>query len=135
MLVPPGSPHWEAYTDGGCPNNRTVSASNPAGWGFCFRMQSDISLDWMRAFGPVLTNPDNPQYGGAEVGSNNTAELQAIIGLFDFIFRHPLVPPLPIKLHVDSQYALDILQGISRPTTHISLVTMLLKYWQWILTT
>ena len=119
----------EAYTDGSCPNNRAVSRDNPAGWGWCLRtIENNTPGNWVHAAGFVSTDPDSSIYGGAEVGSNNTAELQALIELLDYLLRSP--PSLPVKIFTDSQYCLDIMLGVSHPSTHVRLVTLLGKYWK-----
>ena len=33
-------------------------------------------------------------------------------------------------VRTDSQYCMDILQGISHPTTHVQLITLLTQYWK-----
>ena len=124
------NPHLTAYTDGSCPNNRTVSYSNPAGWGFCLTSNHQ---QWTDGYGLLCTNPDMPQHGGAEVGSNNTAELQALVELFDYLLR--ITPSLPIMIYTDSQYALDVLHEILVPTTHLTLVYNLQTYWKHLMRT
>ena len=113
----PGQEHVEGYTDGSCPNNRAVSPTNPAGWGYNLKLNTDTT--WAReAHGPVNTAPDNPEAAGAEVGSNNTAEVQALIELFDDILVS-LPTDTAVIIYTDSQYAHDAMRGISVPTTHI----------------
>jgi hypothetical protein len=68
----------EFYTDGSCPENTNVSFLNPAGWAFTFREFSHLT-DWVDSNGSVVTNPEDDRYVGSEVGSNNVAELQAIL--------------------------------------------------------
>ena len=71
------------YVDGSCEENRNVTAETPAGWGFAVvdgdtglgRGRGDIVYE---SSGIVLTNSNLPGFIGAEVGSNNTAELSAI---------------------------------------------------------
>jgi hypothetical protein len=102
------SPLIEAYTDGSCPDNRAVSQYNPAGWGWCLTYATNKNTipnpdgdDWTEGFGLVNTNPDNPSHIGAEVGSNNTAELQAAIELLDYLLMHS--PTIPIRINLDSR--------------------------------
>ena len=71
------------YVDGSCEDNRNVNASTPAGWGFCVvvgdsgtgRGQGDLVAE---KCGRVVTDPGEDGFLGAEVGSNNTAELSAL---------------------------------------------------------
>ena len=42
-----------------------------------------------KAHGPLNTAPDNPAAAGAIVGSNNTAEVQALIELLDDLLLKP----------------------------------------------
>ena len=79
----------------------------------------------------MTTNPDSSLLGGATVGSNNTAELQAVVKIFNyFLLTYQTPPYLPTRVCLDSQYVLDILQGLSCPTTHIILVSHTLQYWE-----
>ena len=68
--------HLIAYTDGSCPNNRTVGPDNPAGWGFALHLSTsytgthsgqvkNFSLD------ENILNPVD--------GSNNTGEMSFLI--------------------------------------------------------
>ena len=71
------------YVDGSCEENQNVTESTPAGWGFCVvagdsgigRGGGDVIAE---RSGPVVTDPSASDFIGAEVGSNNTAELTAI---------------------------------------------------------
>ena len=47
----------------------------PAGWGFCYVLEGV----WHDAYGPVPTDPTHRLFVGAQVGSNNTGELTAIL--------------------------------------------------------
>ena len=98
--------HVLAYTDGSCPNNRVISADNPAGWGF---VVSPVLYDpfphalptvqWITSHGRVRTDPDAPEHAGAEVSSNNTAELQALLELFDYLLNHSPVRTDHLHIH------------------------------------
>ena len=60
----------------------------------------------------------------AVVGSNNTAEIQAVIEALDYALRtYP--PGVSVELRLDSQYVLDLLLGLSTPSCHLSLVSLL----------
>ena len=68
------------YVDGSCDGNQNVDAETPAGWGFVVilgdsglgRGSGDVVTE---LHGPVVTSSSEPEFIGAEVGSNNTAEL------------------------------------------------------------
>ena len=138
-LTPPVTPdgHVLAYTDGSCPNNQVISASNPAGWGFVVSpiMEQLVlhpipTAGWVSSQGRVRANPDSAEYAGAAVASNNTAELQALLELFDYLLYYAMLPiGQTIHVYTDSQYAADILHGDSLPATHLRLVSNLQKYW------
>ena len=71
------------YVDGSCGENRNVTSDTKAGWGFCVISDDTGSGNGKgnlltESFGHVVTNPDEEGFLGAEVGSNNTAELSAI---------------------------------------------------------
>ena len=68
------------YVDGSCDGNQNVDAETPAGWGVAIilgdsglgRGSGDVVTE---LYGPVVTSPAEAEFIGAEVGSNNTAEL------------------------------------------------------------
>ena len=72
----------EVYTDGSCPDNRNIHRFNPAGWGLTFRYMHSPD-QWHDSYGPVSTVLEDPWYVGAKVGSNNTAEIIAMIEAID----------------------------------------------------
>ena len=87
----------EAYTDGSCPNQYQVCVGNPAGWGFTIHQPPN----WIDAWGPVAQNLATPI-----PGSNNTAELQALLEALDFVARHKNQYHITsLNLHTDSQLA------------------------------
>eukprot|EP00435_Cladocopium_sp_Y103_P034618 s736_g9.t1 len=114
-LPDPLLPPFHIYTDGSCPDQYNVSPSNPAAWGVFFE---SILLDY---YGPVGSLPFTVN------GSNNTAELQAPLEAIAFLLSSPPVPP-SVHFHLDSQYVLDLLLGISLPSQNIALASMLLDY-------
>jgi ribonuclease HI len=101
------------YVDGSCQDNQNVTSKTPAGWGAVIvtgdnqrgngtgAVQTEIS-------GLVITDPKVNGFLGAEVGSNNTAELSAIA----HALRWLLVESGESKIIIrgDSQYALEIAQ-------------------------
>ena len=129
--------HVLAYTDGSCVNSKVISQDNPAGWGF---IVSNVYRDcpvhptptsqWIFSHGRVCTSPDNPAYAGVQVTSNNTAELQALVELFDYLLYCASLPDgQTIHVYTDSQYAMNILLGDSFPATHYKIVARLQKCW------
>ena len=76
------------YTDGSCPNNRTVGPDNPAGWGFAayvsnapFSLHLEIASDWTLSYGKVKTMPIDASALVPLDGPNNTGEMKAVIEL------------------------------------------------------
>ena len=67
-------PKVTVYTKGSGTRGR-CSKNTPAGWGWCYKNGEE----WTEASGPVHTDPQHPQYYGAQIGSNNTGELTAIL--------------------------------------------------------
>ena len=85
-------PRILAYAAGSCPNNQIVSFDNPAGWGFALTLSGSTTqhpptdATWHQAWGPVKTIPTDIVH--PLPGSNNTGELKAIIGLFDYLLYY-----------------------------------------------
>ena len=63
-------------------------------------------------------------------GSNNTAELQAPLEAIAFMLQHPPLPP-HIIFDLDSQYVLDLLLGLSLPSSNLELAILLLDYYHY----
>ena len=114
-------PPFDIYTDGSCPDQQNISVTNPAGWGVYFQT---LHLD---LFGPVGCLPF------PVVGSNNTAELQAPLEAIFYLMSAVSIPPR-IRIFLDSQYVLDILQGRDVPTQNLPLVSMVLDYYTYLQT-
>ena len=77
------------------PNNRCVSSTNPAGWGFALTFSPHDthpawSSPWTVSFGSVRTNPQSSE--GPLIGSNNTGELKGLIELFDYFLYYSDLP-------------------------------------------
>lgn len=102
------------YVDGSCEENRNVTSETPAGWGFCV-IEGDNGLGKghgnliYEESGKVITNRDSKLFLGAEVGSNNTAELSAIAHALRWILLENSGKDVIIK--GDSQYAMNITMG------------------------
>ncbi|NDF32956.1 MAG: hypothetical protein EB157_00135 [Euryarchaeota archaeon] len=102
------------YVDGSCEENRNVTAETPAGWGFCV-VEGDTGLGRGRGeivtegSGSVITDESSNAFIGAEVGSNNTAELSAIAAALSWLLKQGGGSSVVIR--ADSQYALNIANG------------------------
>ena len=123
-----------AYTDGSCPNNRVVSADNPAGWGFAITSAAGTTLHpppdstWILGYGPVKTSPLSAE--GPLPGSNNTGELKALIELFDYLLYYSqFAAGSSLTIYTDSSYARNLILGSSLPATHPQLVSLAQQYY------
>jgi ribonuclease HI len=102
------------YVDGSCIENRDVGPNTSAGWGFVViigdrglgRGTGDLIYE---ESGKVITDKNDIQWIGAEVGSNNTAELSAMIHALKWIITE--CPETSITVRADSMYALRITDG------------------------
>ena len=104
------------FTDGSGSKGK-CTRTTPAGWGWCSRQGND----WLAASGPVSTDPQHLKYLGAEVGSNNTGELSAIIEALLFALEHDYGE---VVIHSDSKWAILMIQGVWRPKTNKDLVVL-----------
>ena len=108
------SPPISIYVDGSCIENRNVGPDTPAGWGFLV-VSGDRGLGKgtgdviYEEAGKVVTNKEKNEWIGAEVGSNNTAELSAIIYALRWVITQ--CPDASITIRGDSMYALNITNG------------------------
>ena len=78
------------YTDGSGSQGR-CSADTPAGWGFVV-VDKQTGEHEHSVNGPVETDSRSIRYIGANVGSNNTAELSAIVEALLFQLASPTAP-------------------------------------------
>ena len=102
------------FTDGSGSRGRCTK-STPAGWGWCYEMEGE----WTEAFGPVVTESDHPAYRGAQVGSNNTGELTAIL---EAILYAEDKQWAALTVHTDSLWSIKVITGQWRPQRHKSLI-------------
>ena len=99
------------YVDGSCKENRNVTSETSAGWGFCV-IEGDGSSGngkgdvLTELSGKVVTNSEHDGFLGAEVGSNNTAELSAIANALRWLLAEGSIEECIIR--GDSSYALNI---------------------------
>ena len=120
------------YVDGSCLENRNVDSSTRAGWGFCV-IEGDSgvgngkgSLIYEKC-GLVETQRDSESFIGAEVGSNNTAELSAIGHALRWMLVH--APSESVVIFGDSKYALNVASGIWNPKANRELAEMVRGLW------
>jgi len=84
---------YTIYTDGsahGHLDGDGATKSTPAGWGFVViqgptGLNHDNGEEYHLDYGRVITDAGHPLYIGAEIGSNNTAELSAIYHALEWI--------------------------------------------------
>ena len=121
------------YVDGSCEENQNVTAATPAGWGFCV-VRGDTGLGRgsgvviNECFCRVFTEDGASGFIGAEVGSNNTAELNAIAGALQWLLAKGGDDSVVIR--ADSQYALNIAQGEWRAKKNRALASRVRAMWE-----
>lgn len=99
------------YFDGSCQENRNVTATTPAGWGIVI-VSGDSGLGKgdgeiiEELSGIVITDSSQEGWLGAEVGSNNTAELTALAQTLRWLLSADGDDQVVIR--GDSHYALKI---------------------------
>ena len=124
---------WTIYVDGSCPANRDVDATTPASWAFVV-VEGDLSHGRgagevvHEEAGPVLTDPKAPGFLGAEVGSNNTAELSAFAQALRWLLMQTSDEPALIR--ADSIYAGNLADGSWKPKANRALVARVQALWK-----
>ncbi len=120
------------YVDGSCEENRNVTGKTPAGWGFCV-ISGDSGIGKgggdviFERSGPVVTEESVDGFLGAEVGSNNTAELSAIAHAMRWLLSEG--DSHDVVLRGDSQYALNIASGEWRAKANKELAGSVQALW------
>ncbi len=118
------------YFDGSCQENRNVTADTSAGWGIVI-VQGDSGLgkgdgDVIEELsGNVVTDSNADGWLGAEVGSNNTAELTAIAHTLRWLLTKPVEGKVTIR--GDSNYALKITTQEWRPKKNLVLAARVVE--------
>ena len=136
LTSPTSGTYLVAYTDGSCPNNRTVGPDSPAGWGFAtyvstspFSDHLEVANDWTLSYGMVKTMPLDASVLVPLDGSKNTGEMKAIIELFDYVLCYSHLPlGSEVRILIDSQYVIRSLLGDQLPSTHHQLVELAQQY-------
>ncbi len=121
------------YVDGSCGENRNVTSDTKAGWGFCVISEDTGSGNGKgnlltEASGNVVTNPEEEGFLGAEVGSNNTAELSAIAHALRWIIMEKQEGDAVVRS--DSTYALNIASGTWEAKANQGLARRVSSLWK-----
>ena len=105
------------YTDGAGPSgNKPSTKCTPAGWGFV-AMDTHVRHE---SAGAVITDPQHARWLGAQIGSNNTGELTAILEGAVWAYHTPTVRE--VEFRYDSKYAAKLAAGEWEPTANLLLV-------------
>ena len=120
------------YVDGSCLGNQNVDASTPAGWGVVIitdsndlgRGNGEIDHEFS---GRVITDSSDERFIGAEVGSNNTAELTAFAEALRWALTQGGDEEIIIK--TDSQYAGNQATGKWKAKANRQLVAHVQELW------
>ena len=120
------------YVDGSCSENRNVTSETRAGWGLCVIVDDSVSGNGRGHLltelnGGVVTNTEEQGYLGAEVGSNNTAELSAIAHALRWLLGEAEIETAVIR--GDSNYALNIASGLWRAKANQDLARRVRDLW------
>ena len=123
---------FHIYVDGSCLGNQNVDTETPAGWGVVVIVGSNNlgrgNGEIFHEFnGKVITDPGNSKFIGAEVGSNNTAELTAFAEALRWALSEGGDSKIIIK--TDSQYAGNQATGAWRAKANRELVAHVQSLW------
>ena len=123
---------FHIYVDGSCLGNQNVDQETPAGWGVVVVTGSnDLGRGNGEIFhefnGRVITDPDDSKFIGAEVGSNNTAELTALAEALRWSLSEGGDSAIVIK--TDSQYAGNQATGNWKAKANRELVAHVQALW------
>lgn len=121
------------YVDGSCGENRNVTSDTKAGWGFCVISEDTGSgngkgILLTESFGHVVTDPEDGGFLGAEVGSNNTAELSAIAHALRWVILEKGIEAAIVRS--DSTYALNIASGTWEAKANRELARRVSSLWR-----
>jgi len=114
----------DIYTDGSCRGNRNVKEKQiKAGWGIVVlgKTKSNHHSVFRELWGPVSVNKLSPYFMGAEHGSNNTGELQAIGEALLWLRDHEM-SKRDVTIFSDSMYAMKTIKGEWQARKNIPLV-------------
>jgi ribonuclease HI len=123
ISVPPKLEHEKEilyfYTDGSCVGN---DGTNPSGWGYCCVMNEILLLE---KCGRVKVNPQDNDFMGAEITTNNTGELTAIGQVFKIILELDLKPDIIIK--TDSVYSINCIEENYKINKNVELINYIIE--------
>ena len=127
---------FHIYVDGSCLGNQNVDEETPAGWGVVVITGSnDLGRGNGEIFhefnGRVITDPEESKFIGAEVGSNNTAELTAFAEALRWVLSEGGDSEIVIK--TDSQYAGNQATGNWKAKANRELVAHVQALWNEVL--
>ena len=130
-LSPP--PHWTLYVDGSCLGNQNVDADTPASWGLVV-VTGDSGLGkgsgelHHEIAGPVITSSGDDGFIGAQVGSNNTAELSGFAAALRWLLVEGGEDEAMIR--ADSTYAGNLASGVWKAKANRELVAHVQELWK-----
>lgn len=125
-------PRWTIYVDGSCLGNQNVDEHTPAAWGMVV-IDGDSGLGkgsgelHHEAAGMVQTDPDGEEFLGAEVGSNNTAELSGFAAALRWLLVEGGDESALIR--ADSTYAGNLASGAWKAKANRELVAHVQRLW------
>lgn len=126
------SPYWSLYVDGSCLGNQNVDEHTPAAWGLVV-ITGDSGLGkgsgelQHEQAGLVITSPTEPGFIGAEVGSNNTAELSGFAAALRWLLIEGGNEAAVIR--ADSTYAGNLASGVWNAKANRALVAQVQELW------
>lgn len=126
------SGQWTLYVDGSCLGNQNVDASTPASWGLVV-VVGDSGLGkgsgelHHEEAGSVITSPEEEGFIGAEVGSNNTAELSGFAAALRWLLVEGGDEEAVIR--ADSTYAGNLASGRWKAKANRELVAHVQALW------
>ena len=121
------------YVDGSCAENRDVGPETKAGWGLCVISGDSSSGNGKGELlaemnGAVVTSHEEEGFLGAEVGSNNTAELSGVAHALKWLLSQHEFDSAIIRC--DSKYALNIAAGLWKAKANVELSRRVRLLWE-----
>ena len=129
--------NYRIYVDGSAIGNVNVTADTPAGWGIV-SVEMEVGNNSHSSgtvrnelYGRVDTDPESTFYIGAEVGSNNTAEVTALFKALEYIedAQQFNTPDTSYTIYGDSMYAGKMAMGEWKPKENKELIKNLTRKW------
>ena len=110
------------------------------GWSFCvFKGLPETEKDSrFSSFGPVVTDPRDRRWAGADKHTNNVSELCAAIELLTWLISQgeaelndQVIPSgQPVVIRLDSTYTINAMLQNSRSTTNVAMREVLVHLWK-----